>query len=123
MIYKVLNESGVLFTGIPGITEMGQVVERDPEDEQVIRLLDGGFIEAIPDEEPRVASSVVDSQIEHSEPTEPRLRYRGQLVLSESERTVGKQTFRHIHIADGSEYDLTDLEYKTEVKMAYPPVK
>jgi hypothetical protein len=54
---------------------------------------------------------------------EPRLRYRGQVVLSESERTVGRQTFKHIRIVDGSEYDLTNEEYANEVKLSMPPAK
>ncbi len=52
--------------------------------------------------------------------TEPRLRYRGKIVLVDGSRTVGAQTFHHIRVEDGSEYDLTDLEYQTEVVMAYP---
>lgn len=52
--------------------------------------------------------------------TEPRLRYRGQVVIDESIRTVGVQSFRHIRCADGVEYDLTDQEYRTHVYKSYP---
>lgn len=56
-------------------------------------------------------------------PTEPRLRYRGQLVLEETDRTVGAQTFKHIRLGDGSELDMTDREYNAEVHLSYPPTK
>lgn len=52
---------------------------------------------------------------------EPRKRYRGQIVLAESDRTVGTQTFKHIRLADGSEQDLTEREYNAEVHISYPP--
>lgn len=51
--------------------------------------------------------------------TEPRKRYRGQIVMHESKRTVGAQTFNHIVVADGSELDLTDKEYAGEVHVSY----
>lgn len=54
---------------------------------------------------------------------EPRKRYRGQIVMHESKRTVGTQTFNHIAIADGSELDLTDKEYAGEVHVSYPTQK
>lgn len=53
--------------------------------------------------------------------SEPRKRYRGQIITAESDRTVGEQTFKHIACADGTEYDLTNKEYKGEVHVSYPP--
>lgn len=53
--------------------------------------------------------------------TEPRLRYRGQIVLSTTERTVGVQTFKHIACGNGTEFDLSEQEYRTEVIVSYPP--
>lgn len=52
---------------------------------------------------------------------EPRKRYRGQILIVDGKRTVGEQTFHHIKLADGSELDLTDAEYRTEVHVSYPP--
>jgi len=53
--------------------------------------------------------------------TEPRLRYRGHVVISDGKRSVGRQTFHHIRTDEGHEYDLTPAEYAAEVKLAYPP--
>lgn len=53
---------------------------------------------------------------------EPRKRYRGVALMSDTMRTVGAQTFHHIRTEDGHEYDLTDAEY-VEVQMSYPPQK
>lgn len=56
-------------------------------------------------------------------PAEPRLRYRGKVVVSESERTVGTQTFKHIRLDSGEELDILPSEYAGVVYVAYPPVK
>ncbi len=82
-------------------------------------------------EEPANAESVSDTTQDLQEKTsevdlpveqeEPRKRFRGQIVVSESDRTVETQTFHHIRIADGSEYDLDDREYNGEVHISYPP--
>lgn len=65
----------------------------------------------------------VTAPIEPGTPSdaEPRLRYKGQVILTESERIVGERTFKHILCVNGTEFDLLDEEYRTEVKMSYPP--
>lgn len=65
------------------------------------------------------AAAEVALPAEEEKPEVPQKRFRGQLVLTETERTVGKQTFKHILIVDGSEYDLTDEEYATAVTLSY----
>lgn len=45
-----------------------------------------------------------------------RKRYHAKVILVESERTVGTQTFKHIRLEDGAEHDLTDEEYQLEVQ-------
>lgn len=77
----------------------------------------------LPKEVPAAAASSVGAPTTPSVAgsTEPRPRYRGQVVISDGMRTVGVQTFHHIRLADGSELDLTAREYSTEVKVSYPP--
>lgn len=69
------------------------------------------------------AAAAAAEKVPGGAPEEPRVRFHGQVVIADGERTVENQTFHHIKIEDGSEYDLTDAEYATEVKVAYPPVK
>ncbi len=52
---------------------------------------------------------------------EPRLRYQGRVILDEYPRTVGIQTFVHIVCDDGTEYDLSEAQRRTEVYVTYPP--
>lgn len=103
---------------------VGNVIELPVDDELTKAFLEKGMIvpegTVVPVEEEKKAEPVEESTITDKE---PRPRYRGQIVISESERTVGEQTFKHIRCADGAEYDLTDLEYKTEVHVSYPPIK
>lgn len=54
---------------------------------------------------------------------EPRARYRGHIVLIDGEREVNGHMFHHIRCTDGCEYDLTDKEYATEVKVSFPSEK
>lgn len=138
--YKVASESGVILEDGVVVHAIGTVIESEPT-ALVEALIANGALEEIVEESPKVDAQTaapvnatgatsdttasqaeeIPAEEEKVSPTEPRLRYRGQLVLSESERTVGAQTFKHIRIADGSEYDMTDREYATEVRMSYPP--
>lgn len=52
---------------------------------------------------------------------EPRKRYHGQLIVAEEPRIVGEQTFQSITLEDGSTMDLNEVEYRTEVKVSFPP--
>lgn len=45
-------------------------------------------------------------------------QYRGRDIVSESNRTVSGRTFKHVRLSDGSECDLTEQEYQTEVSSA-----
>lgn len=42
--------------------------------------------------------------------------FKGQEVISDGTREVEGKTYRHIRIADGTTYDLTEEEYLTEVE-------
>lgn len=68
-----------------------------------------------------VAAAVVAASSDESH--EPRKRFRGQIVVSEGMREVNGAEFHNIRIADGSSYDLNEVEYEAEVKISYPPVK
>lgn len=100
----------------------GNIVELPVEDDLTKVFLADGFI--VP-ENTRVVGGGVDEElkapVEPGTDGEPRKRYRGIVVLTESERTVGEQVFKHIHCADGVEYDLTDAEYVAEVHLSFPP--
>lgn len=55
-------------------------------------------------------------------PVTPKLSYRGLLIVSSGFRTVENTKYRHIRCSDGTEYDLTEKEYKEQV-IAYKPAK
>lgn len=130
--YKVLSETGIAVQKLDGdkslgdVIPMGEIVELDPENEQTKHFLEGGFVEPVVETPPVTAPAVASESVEPTEPTEqvePRKRYRGQVVIEESERTVGAQTFKHIRLEDGSELDFTTVEYDGEVHVSYPPQK
>lgn len=104
----------------------GETVMADSNDPVVQGLVAAGALE--------LAGSVAEAdttvnQIDTSEAAstalvnEPRKRYRGHVVVEEGLRTVEGHTYHHVKLDDGSEMDLSDGEYDTEVKMSYPPVK
>jgi hypothetical protein len=48
-------------------------------------------------------------------PKQKKRHISGKLVVVDGERVVGDQTFHHIQLEDGSEMDLTELQYRHEV--------
>lgn len=118
-----------------GVYAVGTIIELDATSEAVIEAVKAGVLSFWEDEivesgnmPAEVAPVKEEAPVAPVEPgsiadTEPRARYRGMVVMSESERTVGEQTFKHIVCDNGTEYDLTDAEYTTEVKVSYPPTK
>lgn len=116
--YTVIAEAGLELDG--QVIAKGTVVELDPTDEFTLVSFDLGKIELAPEETKLEAEAEV-AIAPGVGTAEPRLRYRGKLVVADGERTVGAQTFKHIRLEDGSEQDLTDQEYATEVKLSYPP--
>lgn len=101
----------------------GETAEADSNDPVVQGLVAAGAIRLVGSApiEPVVETSVAEQEV--AADTEPRKRYRGRVVLEDGERTVEGRTYHHIKLDDGSEMDLNDLEYDTEVKVSYPPVK
>lgn len=107
------------------VFQTGNTIELVEDDELTVVFLRDGIIVPEGTKLPSAESNVgapISAPVEPgtSGDTEPRKRYRGQVVLSENDRTVGEQTFRHIVCANGTEYDLTDVEYKGEVHVSYP---
>ena len=122
---RVLNDANETF-------QKGNVIQFEEGSEDAAALLaDKSIIlksefDALPKTAPVTTPPVAPpgvavASISKDPNAEPRKRYRGHVVLSESQRTVGAQTFNHIGIADGTEYDLTDKEYAAEVHVSYPP--
>lgn len=68
-----------------------------------------------PEEEEKKEEPVDDTAAAPTEVATPKKFYRGSLIVEESPRTVGAQTFQHIKIAEGHELDLTEDEYKKDV--------
>lgn len=92
-----LKEAGV---------EIGSIgVSATEEDMVKVNEHIGGAEETIP----TAPETAVEPEVE------PQKRYRGKVILEESDRVVGEQTFKHISLEDGTQYDLTDMEYKGEV--------
>lgn len=138
--YKVLNEAGIAPVNAEGkvtdlVAPFGEIFELG-ENEQTTRFLEGGFIEVAPEDavltdltpakqEKEInkaeESSVDDIAEANGGATEPRARYRGHLVIAETDRVVGEQTFKHITLDDGSQMDLDEKQYRTEVHISYPP--
>lgn len=106
--------------------QTGNIIMRDEGDAFAEGMLTAGIIKVYGTEAPAggaAAAAPLQAPVETDAGGEPRKRYRGHVVLIDDMRTVGTQTFHHIRCDDGAEYDLTALEYKSEVKMAYPPEK
>lgn len=103
----------------------GNMIELPVDDDLTRAFLEGQMIVPEGTPEGEVVDSMAAAPVAPVEPgtpgdTEPRLRYRGQVVIDESIRTVGVQSFRHIRCADGVSYDLTEQEYRTQVYKSYP---
>lgn len=118
--YIVTTDKGVL-NDANETFQKGNVIQFEEGSEDAAALVADNSImlKSVFDTLPPVASSAVDATAD----IEPRKRYRGHVVLKEGKRTVGAQVFNHISCADGQEYDLTDIEYKGEVHVSYPPQK
>lgn len=104
--------------------QTGNILNRDEGDTFAEGMLSAGMIKIFGTESAAgaVAATPLTAPTEDNS-TEPRKRYRGHVVLIDDMRTVGPQTFHHIRCDDGAEYDLTAVEYRTEVVRAYPPEK
>lgn len=106
----------------PKVQNVGDVCTTEEGKTGTLQPSQAGFV-CVANEEPVVPPTPVAEVPEAPGvlPTEPQKRYRGHVVIMESENTVGVQTFKHIRLDDGTEYDLTDVEYRTEVHVSYPP--
>lgn len=62
-----------------------------------------------------LVSAEEEKQEETVSPVEVSKTYMKQVIISEAPRDINGITYHHIRIADGSEYDLTDTDYKTYV--------
>lgn len=120
--YEVLK--GPISNREAEVFQTGNVIELEVNDPLTETFLKEGMIGEIGTKKQtrraQVASIAAPVEPGTAGDTEPRLRYRNQIVISESDRVVGEQTFKHIRCADGVEYDLTEKEYAGEVKMSYP---
>ena len=85
---------------------VAEVVNKAIEDGAIVR---NELEDTIPPAQPAIAVPGTDTE-------EPKLAYRSQIVLNVYPRVVGEQTFKHIVCENGTEYDLTDAEYDTEVR-------
>lgn len=74
--------------------------------EQVDERVADGTIELVADETSEVQDEAVAEVLK---------MYMKQAIVSESPRDINGITYRHIRIADGSEYDLTDTDYQNYV--------
>lgn len=128
--YKVMSETGVAIEGIDGVFPAGAVIQLDPASEQAAALVGSGAIVVTDEQVPEVKKDEVVPPAEteivppveqgSEKDTEPRERYRGIVVLNKYDRTVGEQTFVHIVCIDGTEYDLTQVEAETAIKISFP---
>lgn len=129
--YIVMVEDGV-YAKNGEVFQKGNLIQFADGDQDAVALLADKSImlksdfDALPKTAPVTTPPVAPpgvavASISKDPNAEPRKRYRGHVVISESQRTVGAQTFNHIGIADGTEYDLTDKEYAAEVHVSYPP--
>lgn len=138
--YKVVDEAGVKIEGSERLYEKDTVIVLDAETEETKTLVANGIVVEVVEENPiaqtqvpgtpdatitpepvvEVVTETVPAEEIPSASAEPQKRYRGQLVLSDTMRTVGEQTFHALRLEDGTEMDLTDAEY-VEVHVSYPP--
>jgi hypothetical protein len=112
--YKVLKEFGDLKEG-----EIFNGADFDDSEQDLQDLIDNGTLEvSTPETEPTPEVESEPTPEVESEPTPEVVTpktYNGQIIISENPREVEGRTYRHIRIADGSEYDLTDEQYEREV--------
>lgn len=109
------------------VFQTGNAIQFPEGDEFAANAVQAGLImtkaahDALPPKEEKVEEAAAPTAPAVAGSTEPRKRYRGKIVLVESDRVVGAQTFKHIRTEEGHEYDLTAAEYQTEVIVSYPP--
>lgn len=114
------------------VYKAGEILDIDETLADVQTLVTNGNIALVVDEPVALVVEENKTVEENKEETvtadevipsdEPRKRFKGQIVVVDGYRTLrdGNEV-RHVSVADGSEYDLTELEYNTQVKVSYPP--
>lgn len=101
--------------------------------EYLSKLLNEGFLKPVLDETDFVDHSVTEEDLLANPSMKnagievadiikipAKVSYRGQEVVSNGSRIVNGKEWRHIRTIDGTEYDLTESEYKDEIKPLIP---
>lgn len=101
-----------------GGPKIGDVIEL-PEGETTDKLVNGGFVEIVADEEDKDEEENEGSE-EEDVGTVPAkvLMYKGKKIITSAPRVVNGVTHQEVKLEDGTTFDLSEEEYKTDVSVA-----